>query len=1065
MNFVDTKNWKRIFGLFFVLVFSIFFIPNIFGVMFQMEWNNITITPESWIKINLENTYANPIVVATPEYTTTTNDNGISTWITNVTVNSFMLRVSDENFNASDNVRVHYMAMEEGAWYLPGSNIKVEAGKVFTNKVAKSGAGNHQCPTYGEVVNFTNTFNSNPLVISTRGSNNNPNSWAASFQNDPADQTNPVPTDQICVGLSQSKAISPGSISNNETVYWIAADEGNGTIGNHEFEILWNLQDTGDSGGNWINGYKDSIPFTQSWAHSWTGSPNLILASQTSTAGSDGSWPVIYDTGNTASIRMFVDEPNERSHSGSESGGGWAFDGPGKYGNFPPSNIFVNFSKSLVFLNQNNTINAVVIDSNGNNTISDVVATVVSPNSTKYNVTLDPEILNKSLSTGDIENSSINYTAINDGEVIGEAGSISLANRTSVLIKFKEIYNQTPVIIAVVSTQNNDDSPFIPVIHSINTTHVNISLCRDNGASTCDNNYLNETVNYAIFDVNKSNKYSWLEVGRVNATTDGSQTAFSFGKTFANAPSIWALPQTYNIDSVVSNGIAGQSWFVSTSTTGSNLVGCDHPGTANSCAGTATEEFGYVAIDTSNANFTKFSSGSKSISNSAWTAITYSESYLNPRVFVMVNSENGAQDPKYPWAKNVGSSGADIRYCEADAANYCDSHNGETTEWFVLEDGKIGIGNGGADVEKNLTIKTYQDIFTNITHNISSMQILLNITKYNNSASLKRGNKNPDLVLELKNGINSWKSFGNLNITSTGIYKLNITDNLVFNAWTNKNNRDLKIRGVNFDYYSASEIDMIEYNLTIMNLNYSIYSSNWTGLFSNIGICGIYNLTDLYSTDIENLSNHTTYLGINFTVPCNPIVTLISPLNGTKFFGFGDVNLTWSVLSGDSNLSCGIYINSILNKTVSCNSSINNSIILNLGSGRFNWTVNATDSLNLSDTANPENFINILERNASIIKRIYSVNKDIYGINISVENLVNIKSPLTIIDYVSNLFNPGSFVPNYNWTNTTSGLSFNGNIYGFDLLLNSSSNEGVSYLITKNSFDYYLLDEFVVSLD
>ena len=563
MKFVNTKNWKRIIGLFIVLIFTIFLIPNIFAGVFQMEWNAQVITPETWVQINLTNTYINPIVVATPEYFLTTNDNGISTWVTNVTPTSFKLRVSDENFNASDSIRVHYIVMEEGAWNLPGSNIKVEAGQIFTNKVGKSGAGNYQCPTYGETINFTNTFNSNPLVISTRGSDNNPNSWATSFQNDPADQTNPVPTDKMCIGLSQSKAISPGSIINNETVYWIAVDEGNGTIGGSEYEILWNLQDTGDSGGNWINGYKDGIPFTQSWAHSWVGAPNIIIGSQTSTAGSDGSWAVIYDTGNTASIRMFVDEPNDRSHSGSESGGGWAFDHFGNYGNFPPSNIFVNFTNSFIFLNQNNTINATVIDSNGNNTVDKVIATIISPNSTKYNISLNPQIVNKSLNSGDIETGSKNYTAINEGEVIGETGEISLANRTSLIIKFKQQYNQTPVIIAVVTSQNNDNSPFIPVIHSINKTQVNISLCRDNGAITCDNNYLNETVDYAIFDINKSNKYSWIEVGKVNALTDGSQTPFSFNKTFVNTPAIWALPQTYNINSVVTNGIAGQSWFVS----------------------------------------------------------------------------------------------------------------------------------------------------------------------------------------------------------------------------------------------------------------------------------------------------------------------------------------------------------------------------------------------------------------------------------------------------------------------------------------------------------------------
>ncbi|MCA9496932.1 MAG: hypothetical protein KC589_08350, partial [Nanoarchaeota archaeon] len=744
----STRNWKRMFIWISILVFSMLLIPNIFAANLQIEWDSQVVSPETWTQINLANNYDNPIVVASPEYSVTTNAFGISVWVTNVTSNSFMIRTSDENFGAADSINVHYIVMEEGDWNLPDSNIKIEAGRLSTNKVGISGGGNHQCPTYGETISFTNSFNNNPLVISTRGSDNNPSAWAMTFQNDPSNQANPVPVDQMCIGLSQSKAISPGTITNNETIYWIAVDEGNGTLSGVEYEILWNLQDTGDSGGNWINGYADAKPFTQSWAHTWIGTPDVIIGSTTSTAGSDGGWGVIYDTGNTGSIRMFVDEPNERAHSGSESGGGWAFDTGGNYGNVPPSNDFINFSKSLIFLNENNTINATVTDINGNHTINNVIATIVSPNSSKYNISLNPEKINENLTTGDIETGTKDYTAISSGEVIGETGELQLANRTSKLITFTQSYSQTPIIIAIATSNNNDNSPFIPIIHSINTTHANISLCRDNGAATCDNNYAFEDVHYAVFDINKSNNYPWLKVGKVNATTNGGTTGFSFGKTFTNSPYIWALPQTYNIGTSVTNGIGGQSWFTSITTTGANIIGCDHPGTADTCAGTATEEFGYIAIDISNANFSKFDAGTQTISASTWTGITYAETYSNPRIFVMVNSENGGQDPAYPWARSVTTTGADVRYCEADGANYCDTHNGEVTNWFVLENGPIGIGNGGDDIEKNLTITTYNDIFSEITHNITSMILEINITEYNNSGSNNRGNNNPDLEIE-----------------------------------------------------------------------------------------------------------------------------------------------------------------------------------------------------------------------------------------------------------------------------------------------------------------------------
>lgn len=1032
-----------------------------------MEWNSQSISPETWTKINLTNNYNEPIITATPEYSSTTNNYGIGVWITNVTSNSFMIKSSDENFGASDTITIHYIAIEKGAWTIPGSNIKVEANKLSTNKVGSSGTGNHQCPTYGETVSFTNSFDSNPLVISTRGTNNNPNSWGLTFQNHPSNQSNPVPTDQMCIGLSQSKTISPISITNNETIYWIAVDQGTGTLSNIEYEILWQLKDTGDSGGNWINGYPDGRPFTQSWTRTWTNTPDIIIGSQTSTAGSDGSWVVIYDTGDKNDIRMFVDEPNERAHSGSESGGGWAFDKSGNYGNILPQNNYINFSKSQIFFNENNTINAIITDINGNNTIISAISTIVNPNSTKQNISLIPQIINRTVITNNIENQTQNYTALTGGETIGETGEIELSNRTSKIITFTQTYNKTPIIIGIATTQNNDNSPFIPVIHSINKTHANISLCRDNGATTCDNNYLPENIHYAVFDIDKTNNYSWIEVGKINATTNGNTNSLSFNKTFTNTPYIFALPQTYNIGSSVTNGIAAHSWFTSPSTSGANIIGCDHPGTGDNCGGTAIEEFGYVAIDITNANFSKFAGGTQNIGNSDWTTINYGETYNNPRIFTMVNSESGPQDPAYPWAKSLTSSSADIRYCETDGANYCDTHNDEVTRWFAIENGPITIGNGGNDIEKNVTIKTYNNAFSQKTHNITMINININVTHYNNSGSSPRGNNNPDLELELSIGNDNWLNVGTLNITQKGIYSINITNKTILSAWQNAQNRDLKINGVYFDYYSEFQLDKIFWNLTKLNINYKTYTSNWSGVFTNTSICGQYNLTDLYSTDNKNSTNHTTYSNINFKIPCGPIIELLYPINNTKLLTLDKVNFSWHIQSPQTNLTCYLYLNSILNQTINCSSYVNNSLNIKLKSGYYNWTINATDEINnLSSIAKEENFLKILQINNSISKSITSINSnDMYKININIKNNLNSSRDMKTIDLVEKSFNYGSFNPIYNWSNITNNNLYNGTILGWNFLDNSNQTNNINYSITKNTANYNLLDEYIIGLE
>ncbi len=307
-----------------ILAFLVITMFNSIFAQFQMEWGSQETINETWIQINLSTYFIDPIIVATPEYSSTTANFGIEVQITNITNTSFMIKSSDENFGSLDNITAHYIALERGSWELPGSGIKIEAGSITTNKIGSRSIG-WDCPTEGEIINFANAFDSNPLVLATKASNNNPTTWSTTFKHGLASNGDSVGSSQMCIGHSFSKAISPGPFTNQEDLNWIAIDQGDGFLGGVEFEVLWQLQDSGDSGGNWINGYADPRPFTQSWNHAWIDAPNIILGGITSVAGTDGGWAVIHDTGNNAEIEIFVDEPNERAHAGSESGGGFAF--------------------------------------------------------------------------------------------------------------------------------------------------------------------------------------------------------------------------------------------------------------------------------------------------------------------------------------------------------------------------------------------------------------------------------------------------------------------------------------------------------------------------------------------------------------------------------------------------------------------------------------------------------------------------------------------------------------------------------------------------------------------
>ena len=52
---------------------------------------------------------------------------------------------------------------------------------------------------------------------------------------------------------------------------------------------------------------------------------------------------------------------------------------------------------------------------------------------------------------------------------------------------------------------------------------------------------------------------------------------------------------------------------------------------------------------------------------------------------VTQNSENGAEDPQYPWARDLARNGAQVRYCEVDGTDFCHLHTAEDVAWFVID--------------------------------------------------------------------------------------------------------------------------------------------------------------------------------------------------------------------------------------------------------------------------------------------------------------------------------------------------------------------------------------------
>ena len=423
---------------------------------FQIEWNNLTVSCENWVSVNFKQPYESPIVVATPEYTSTSTDFGISSWVRNVNTTGFELRASNQGLNCTDNISMNYIVMEEGNWTLPGSGIKVEAGKFNTTKYGYQGAGNWDCPANGERIVFNHTFDdSNPLVISVRATDSNSGIWAATFQHGPTYNSD-VNSTEMCTGLSRSRA-GTTTFTNQETIHYIVADTGTGNISNVSFEINWWVHDTGPSGDLWINGYPDGRPFIQSWSSSWSSAPQVIAVGQTGVWGSDGGWPVLYDH-NITYIRIFTDESNERAHGGSESGGGWAFESSGSS---TPSPVISNVNATGI-----SDSSATIIwntDINSNSSVN--YGTTLSLGSSNKNSDL---VLNHSILLSGLNANTFYYYNVTSCSASGVCSTEGYDNFTTITGTPPVIFNITPANNSIIpnpvtlsaSTSENADCEY-----------------------------------------------------------------------------------------------------------------------------------------------------------------------------------------------------------------------------------------------------------------------------------------------------------------------------------------------------------------------------------------------------------------------------------------------------------------------------------------------------------------------------------------------------------------------------------------------------------------------------
>ena len=246
-------------------------------------------------------------------------------------------------------------------------------------------------------------------------------------------------------------------------------------------------------------------------------------------------------------------------------------------------------------------------------------------------------------------------------------------------------YNE-PIVFATSNTENGAQSPKIAKIRNVQSSSFEYKICEhEESDGNCDG-HANENLGFVVFEKNLVDSMANVEAGRIDISADnvGEAVTINFDETFSNTPIVIATQQSYNEEgeSVVQ--------VPSVDTDSFDVYLCDHDeSSSDSCESHGTETIVWIALDPLNNPIPNSEAGlTSSIHDSSWTNQDFSFDFdASPVVISTINSNNGGQEAKPTMVKNVNENSMQIRYCEHDGGDTCDSHNPENVAWFAFEKG------------------------------------------------------------------------------------------------------------------------------------------------------------------------------------------------------------------------------------------------------------------------------------------------------------------------------------------------------------------------------------------
>ena len=267
-------------------------LPNLHKVV-------VAASTSAWTTVTVPNTYANMVVVCSPNYAVATQP--LVPRIQNVAGTQFQVRLGSTNGSTATNIPVHCLVVEAGIFTVATHGVKMEAVKFTSTVTDRKSSWVAQSRTYGQAY-------TSPVVVGQVMTTNDAK-FSAFWARGASRAAAPSAT---AFYAGKHVGEDPVTTRANETIGYLVFETASGGLASGK-------RFSAAVGGATVKGLTNNPPFSYTLTGLSTASTAVVSVAGMS--NTDGGWPVLYGTTplTASSLKLAFEEDNaadtERSHA------------------------------------------------------------------------------------------------------------------------------------------------------------------------------------------------------------------------------------------------------------------------------------------------------------------------------------------------------------------------------------------------------------------------------------------------------------------------------------------------------------------------------------------------------------------------------------------------------------------------------------------------------------------------------------------------------------------------------------------------------------------------------